>query len=59
MANVNMNIPSVHLSDIAPRTGFLAGWDRQRHHKFHWFAECFAEAVSDLLDSKDILGKVL
>jgi len=36
----------MHLGDLRKRPAFLALWEKQRHNpKFHWFMECFAEAL--------------
>jgi hypothetical protein len=43
-SNANAN-GVVYMSDIQKRPAFFMGWERLRHGKLHWFAECFAEAV--------------
>jgi hypothetical protein len=35
----------IHLEDVHPRTGLAAKWQRARHRKAHWLAQCLAEAV--------------
>jgi len=42
----NANARSVvYMGDLHKRTSMFAGWERMRHGKLHWFAECFAEAM--------------
>jgi len=43
-SNANAN-GVVYMSDIQKRPAFFMGWERLRHGKLHWFAECFAEAM--------------
>ncbi|KAK0472710.1 aquaporin-like protein [Armillaria novae-zelandiae] len=33
----------VHLADVLPRAKIFTIWERHRHAKVHWLAECFAE----------------
>ncbi|KAK7036137.1 aquaporin-like protein [Favolaschia claudopus] len=35
----------VYVADVIPRPRYLAGWERLRHGKLHWLAECVAEAM--------------
>ncbi|KAJ7500524.1 aquaporin-like protein [Mycena galericulata] len=35
----------VYLSDLQKRPRTFANWERLRHAKLHWFAECFAESM--------------
>ncbi|KAJ7473375.1 putative aquaporin 2 [Mycena latifolia] len=44
VSNANAN-GIVYMSDLHKRTPLFAGWERLRHGKLHWFAECFAEAM--------------
>ncbi|KAJ7736039.1 putative aquaporin 2 [Mycena maculata] len=44
VSNANAN-RIVYMGDLHKRTSAFAGWERLRHGKLHWFAECFAEAM--------------
>ncbi|KAJ7654288.1 putative aquaporin 2 [Mycena rosella] len=35
----------VYMGDLHKRSQMFAGWERLRHGRLHWFAECFAEAM--------------
>ncbi|KAJ6599438.1 aquaporin-like protein [Mycena sp. CBHHK59/15] len=45
VSNANANGDIVYMSDLHKRSPVLAGWERLRHGKLHWFAESFAEAM--------------
>ncbi|KAJ6504442.1 putative aquaporin 2 [Mycena vulgaris] len=45
VSNANANGDIVYMGDLHKRTSMFAGWERLRHGKLHWLAECFAEAM--------------